>query len=426
MLDPLLFDLFNWSQVRGGPFARRIRPLALVAVAAYLRIRYWLIRIRLKLVKRFRKLRVVFVIGDECKWKCQTVYDAMVQSELFDPYVAPTMMDLGWIDDALQPERVRKCREYLLACGCKVLDMVDAPSMTAYPFSKCKADIVIYQQPWGMPKCQSPIAVSRYALTFYTPYFIAAIGVPWLDFEAPFHKLTYGSLMENEAWVGYYKSKASRYHVGSRLFACGCPMRDAIAAYSGKAENAVIFAPHWSLPLELNHGSSNDSTFLWSGALILEYAKRHLDVHWIFKPHPMLRIKLIQCKVMTEKEVDEYWGAWREVGEVVESGDYIPLFYRSRAMVTDCMSFQSEYLIVNRPLIHLRSEFANKPLPPGEKLETAFYDAWNEKELLDKLALIVENQKDPMWNKRTAVRHELGFDDNHVSGRMIDIISAQI
>ena len=85
----------------------RLRCLILVLVAVLMKARYWFVRQHLVHQVKSRKLRVVFVIGDECKWKCQEVYEQMLHSERYDPFVLVTTMDLGWVSLDKQPERVR-------------------------------------------------------------------------------------------------------------------------------------------------------------------------------------------------------------------------------------------------------------------------------------------------------------------------------
>ena len=55
----------------------------------------------------------------------------------------------------------------------------------------------------------------------------------------------------------------------------------------------VIYAPHHSFMSDsiLNYG-----TFDWNGKYILEWAKKHSEFNWVFKPHPLLKKILLSMK----------------------------------------------------------------------------------------------------------------------------------
>ena len=423
MISHLLYRLFNWSTSRPGSYAK---AMMLACVSLFLRFRYACVRRRLKRVRGHRKLRVVFVIGDDCKWKGQMVYEAMLESRFYDPYIAPTVMDLGWIDDEKQPERLQKCRDFLAGKDNRLLDACDVIEGKAMPrpLREFSPDIVIYQQPWGMAEEQAPIAVSEYALTFYMPYYIAAIGETWNMHGAPLFKILYGHFIENEDFLRYFKSMETKWHVGSTMFPCGCPFREEIWRMAGcrEKENCVIYAPHWSFENAEGNGKAGWSTFLTTGEPMLAFAKLHPEIKWIFKPHPMLRIKLEESKVWSKEKIDAYYGEWEKLGEACYSGDYIPLFYRSRAMITDCLSFLSEYLILDRPLIRLEPQKAPFVAPPARKKFDAMYHVNDVTSMLETFDTVLVKNMDPMKETRHKVIHEIGLDRNDISIQIIQTL----
>ncbi len=398
----------------------------LVCIALFLRFRYACVRLRLKRAARHRKLRVVFVIGDDCKWKGQLVYEAMLKSERYEPYIAPTVMDLGWIDDEKQPRRLERCRDFFVSKGNRILDTCSIVDGKTVPcaLEEFSPDVVIYQQPWGIADCQAPIAVSEYALTFYMPYYIAAIGETWNMHSAPLFKILYGHFIENEDFLQYFKSMETRWHVGAIMFPCGCPFREEISrgGESVAQENCVIYAPHWSFENAEGNGKAGWSTFLTTGEPILEFAKSHPEIKWIFKPHPMLRVKLEESGVWTLEKINGYYSAWERIGEACYTGDYIPLFYRSRAMITDCLSFLSEYLILDRPLIRLEPLNAPYVAPPARKKFDAMYRVNDLKSMQEVFDTVLVKNLDPMKETRHRVIHEIGMDCNDISSQIIQTL----
>ena len=67
-----------------------------------------------------------------------------------------------------------------------------------------------------------------------------------------------------------------------------------------KEKKYVIYAPHWSI----DDNRTNYATFEWNGKYILEYAKKHPEIKWIFKPHPSLKLRLETQKIMTNEEIE--------------------------------------------------------------------------------------------------------------------------
>ena len=185
----------------------------------------------------------------------------------------------------------------------------------------------------------------------------------------------------------------------------------------------MIFAPHWSFEYGEVKGKSAWSTFLTTGEPILEFAKAHPDIKWIFKPHPMLRIKLEDSKVWSREKIDKYYHEWETLGEAYYSGNYIPLFYRSRAMITDCHSFLTEYLILDRPLIRLETK--NSPLvspPSASKKFDAMYRVDNLETMQRIFDEVIVKKMDPMKETRHKVIHEIGLDRNDISSQIIKIL----
>ncbi len=429
MLFHILYRLFHWSTTKShSRWLVYCKAAILLSIALYLRFRYAIVRFRLKHAVHHRKLRVVFVIGDDCKWKGQLVYEAMLQSEHYEPYIAPTVMDLGWIDDKLQPEHYRKCHEFFMRKNARILDVCDIVDGDAKPRSlrEVAPDIVIYQQPWGMAEEQAPIAVSSYALTFYMPYYIAAVGELWNMHNAPLFKILYGYFVENTDYIRYFKSFETRWHIGSIMFPCGCPFREEIwrATDSSIQADSIMYAPHWSFENAEGQGTIGWSTFLKTGEPILEFAKLHPEIKWIFKPHPMLRIKLEERNVWSKEKIDNYYHEWERIGDACYSGDYVPLFYRSRALITDCLSFLSEYLILDRPLIRLEPQKTPDMAPPARRKLDALYRVNNLDDMMKTLDMVILKHQDPMKETRHQIIAEIGLDKNDISQQLTQTLNS--
>ena len=71
-----------------------------------------------------------------------------------------------------------------------------------------------------------------------------------------------------------------------------------------QSKKYIIYAPHYSVKnSELKLG-----TFDWNGKFILEYAKKHPEFDWIFKPHPLCKHNFIRSKIFKNmEEVNNYY-----------------------------------------------------------------------------------------------------------------------
>lgn len=67
------------------------------------RYRYWK---RRRIIKKKNQLRVLFWVAEHSKWKAQSVYEAMLKSPRFDPYVGPTVMDIGFTPNDMQKTKL--------------------------------------------------------------------------------------------------------------------------------------------------------------------------------------------------------------------------------------------------------------------------------------------------------------------------------
>lgn len=164
-------------------------------------------------------------------------------------------------------------------------------------------------------------------------------------------------------------------------------------------------------------------TFLENGKFILELAKSHPEVDWIFRPHPGLRTKLLSTGAMSEPEVDAYYSEWARIGEASYGGEYFPLFEKSSAMITDCVTFLTEYLLTGNPLIRLVAPTCPTPIPPVRRLFDAFYDVHSCAELESAFNKVVLKGEDPMRDVRAMVAVDMGCADLHGTDHVMECLN---
>lgn len=363
---------------------------------------------RIRRESRVRKIRVVFVVSELAKWKCQSVCDRLRRSPLFEPVVA--VCNLTRLAHAPLQEQLAEGRskaDYFRKAGLTVVDIQKYGSKRTLSVEEIGADILFYQQPWDLSRALRPWVVARRALTFYVPYHTPGAFDLHLEIGHKVLHFLFGQVVCNEATAELYarlQKRAAGAYV-TRYLPFGHPTLDQITPSSGDPNGPVIYAPHFSV----THGSCRPllrlATFLENGREILDYAVAHPEIKWIFKPHPALRRTLVESGAMSEGDVNDYYAAWDRIGESCfgAPSEYLRLFARSRALITDCGSFLTEYGCTGKPVIRLVSPHLNVGSHPAvERLHRTYYNVCGLDELRAALRLVVESGEDP----RRALRRE--------------------
>ena len=150
----------------------------------------------------------------------------------------------------------------------------------------------------------------------------------------------------------------------------------------------IIYAPHHSI----ERSENSISTFLENAEIMKDLAIRYKEsIHWVFKPHPMLRQKLYNHPLWGVDKTDKYFEFWdkNNFSKVCE-GEYEELFLKSDAMIHDCSSFLVEYLFVDKPCLYLiknSKSFTSNTNEFGQAMSTSYEFADTE----DKIVGFVES-----------------------------------
>lgn len=379
-------------------------------------------RLRKKVKKE--KIKVCFTLHQASKWKCETIYQLMIESEYFEPYIIVTIPNTENLDyPSMQKQHFDETVKFFKDRGYRVIEGYDWNSKKYIHFKKFKPDIIIYQQPWNVEETQEPAAMSKYALTCYVPYFIANAGNE-IEYGLDFHLQLYRHYILNNEIYNFYSSKM--LNKGSNLKIAGHPQLDYFFLNREEIDKAqkkhVIYAPHWSINVPVE----NYSTFLWNGKYILEFAKSHPEISWVFKPHPILKYRLKNQGIMSENEIEEYWNEWAKIATVYETGDYMDFFKNAYAMITDCGSFLTEFLLTKQPVIHLVSSSAIPYNPSAEKIVKTYYQAHNVDELENFLKTVIIDKDDYLKEKRLSLLKEMELDNCYAAKNIVDDIKKEL
>ena len=379
-------------------------------------------KIKKRLSKKIKtkKLNVAFYVYDETKWKCQSVYDLMESSDYFIPYIFVTKNAAPRNNCNYQTdEDLKKVYDFFKnkSMRVKYAYNIDKQKYIAFEKMNPRPDIIIYQHPWYVETSQGPVVCSKFALTYYIPYYISDTD-EWFEYDLRFHKYIYKYFVPSDIVRKNYAKKMS--NKGKNLVVTGHPQLDYFYLnknIENSSKKTIIYAPHWTVCGE----NIRYSTFDWSGKEILEFAKSHDEFNWVMKPHPLLYNFLYQSGYMSKDETDKYFEEWKNIGQIFDSGDYLDLFNQSSLMITDSGSFLIEYFLTGNPCIHLVSEkFEGNQMV--KEICKNYYNTYNKEELFSFFNDIILNNNDYKKNERELLINKLNLKNNYAAQNIIDEI----
>ena len=372
-----------------------------------------------KIIKRIQnkkdKIKVLFLVSENSKWKAQSLYDLMAQSEKFEPVIALSELEIVHRGNDSTRDELNKNYKFFKNKGMNVVKIYDNHKFIDLKI--LKPDVVFYEQPWGLDKKFMPKKVAKYALLCYIPYYVNSYTVHEIDYDKPFHKYMFRHYVLNKQWENEYKKLAKR----DNIYGLGNTILDNFYLNNDNksTNNYVIYAPHYSFTHDLNKNPVNYGTFLENGYEILEYAKSHPELNWVFKPHPTLKFALSKIGESEEK-INDYWNEWRKIGIVCEDSSYIDLFLDSKALITDSASFLTEYFCTGKPLIHLISDDC-KVVPNiiARKNFKTFYQVHNLDEMYETFDKVLIQNIDDKKEERLRVLEETGLLNNYAAKNIL-------
>lgn len=311
-------------------------------------------------IKGKQKIKVAFFLIHESVWKWDGVYRLMENDEQFDPviivcpyitYGETTMLrEMNSAYDSFKKNRYNVLKSLDERTG----EWIDVKKTI-------KPDFIFFTNPYNLTLNQYTILNYIDCLTVYTPYSYSV---------ANYYQNHYNTCLHNVIWKYYlesdiHKDLACKYSTngGYNVIVAGYPGIDHFfrknrsnyehLKYKKNKKKIIIWAPHHTIE---GYGSTLDySTFLQHFDTMQKVAKKYEnDVHFVFKPHPILRSKLSLDEVWGKEKTDAYYARWENManGEIVD-GNYVDLFFESDGMIHDSGSFVVEYLCTEKPSMFL-------------------------------------------------------------------------
>lgn len=352
---------------------------------------------KIRAIRKKSQIKVLFVIGEASTWKSEQLYLAMLKHPRFIPI-------LGVTESLHVPGSKQILIRYLEEKGYDYIDLdTDGNSI-----AKINPDIKFYYKPYEL----------NYRHGLYFDYNLKSVvcslnysfnnhGRP-MAYRHEIKSYAWRDFVENEAVIKSVKD-AGKSIVNKRI--TGLPLQDFLSLPKETYKNPwrecgnkkkIIYAPHHSFKGH-NGAYVEYATFLDFGAFMLEMAKKYTnDVQWVFKPHPSLKLKLID--IWGIERTEAYYKAWEEMPNCqVELGVYNDIFAYSDAMIHDCSSFLIEYQYTQNPVLfleeHPRTAYDMFLNEYGYEAYKVHYHA-STKDMIEKFIQQIIDGKDPKVGER--------------------------
>lgn len=370
---------------------RRLHPDTLISIRKKLVFsNYQKVKGRLA---RKKTIKVIFLVDQNQKWKCDTLYHNLKEDKHFEPIIA---ISNGPNAQEQQDNNIK----FFKSKGMKYIIAFDNKKNTPVNLKTYNPDIIFYQQQWTINKIHKIEHVSRFALTCYCPYFIWVTIDHWHQCTN-FQKLLWRYFSDFEPNMRQLKKLWKEK--SNRLVLTGYPGLDYYCNHKiipPQEIKNIIFAPHHSF--EQGQASLKLATFNWSGDPILEFARNNPEINFILKPHPRFKCAIIGNGIRTKDQIEDYFTAWKALDncQIYDKGDYLDLFTESDLLITDCATFLVEYLFTGNPVIRLASKNNVGYNDLGNFIIQNYYTAEDKDQLLKQLQRIIKNGEDPLREKR--------------------------
>lgn len=357
-------------------------------------------------LKEKQKITVAFFLQSPSVWKYDRLYWLFDKSERFEPVVVITPFNVHLNYDKGEMRNVMKqSEEFTKKSGYRYFQTFDSERNKWLDIRKTlNPDIIFYTKPYKDTLPQYHIYRFPDKLNCYAPYGMMNIDIFRIVYNLPFHNLLWRFFVETEYQAGY--SREYQTCGGTNTVVSGSlgmeplmlPDYKPVDVWKPQSvrKKRIIWAPHHTVDYLFNF-----SNFFAYCDFMFELAEKYKDdIQIAFKPHPVLKFKLIN--IWGAERTEAYYQRWRDLPNgQLEEGYYADLFLTSDAMIHDCASFTAEYLYTKKPTMFIvKDKDANHWNSFGQKCFDLHYHAYQPSDVEDYIKNVVIAGNDTMQAER--------------------------
>lgn len=283
--------------------------------------------------------------------------------------------------------------------------------------SSLKLDYIFYPRPYNdfLPACYDSALVSQYCRICLVMYGMS-MTEQIIDtvMERNFFRYVYCYFAESPYVEERNRKKGALLHsLGlQKSVYKGLPGMEEIAARKNAKSLAwdfsqnsfrVIWTPRWTTDPAL--GGTN---FFEYYQALLDYAKTHPNIDFLFRPHPLALENFQRTGEMTAEQVQAFLKQIRDLPNVSldSQKEYFSTMWGASVLITDISGIMPEYFVTGKPMIYCASNMILTPSPHTKTMLEGCYSVYNREELFACLERLAEGQ-DPLAEKRQQIAGKL-------------------
>lgn len=362
------------------------------------------------------RIRVIFVCHDSSVWdKMAPVYRYLKEDLRFKTFLVCLPYSAGTL---IRSRKGNDTYEWYISHGYPEAINARKGANRYLDLQTLNPDFVFFAKPYNtyVPESYRSYNVSKYAKICYIPYGkICTYGSKnttlnhnflrdvYLFFADSAFSKTYN--IKNRKWIHILGLQKTFYY-GYPVFAdIHLAKHDVSSSWNfSRNDFRIMWTPRWTTNQKL--GGSNFFTYY---KLFLDYAEKHTDIDWLFRPHPLALANFVKTRQMTQDEVDVFTQKCENMPNISldKEEEYVAAFWNSDVLISDYSSIVPIYLITGKPVIYCAS---NTAVEFSEEAQKIFFEACYVANTPEELFAYLEQLRkgnDFLYSKRQAIIKEL-------------------
>lgn len=382
-------------------------------------------RVRFLRTVEERPLKVCFCVVFDSVFPLARVFELMRDDASFDPYIL-VIPDVSRGNDNMSRVMKNSFDNLSAKYGDRVLSSLEnGHFISPIGMFDCFAMMNPYS---GMTHeyYRIPYLASHGSVVFMTRYFTDT-GTIYSNTFNSLSELSYlwRFFAENDEDAKRIREKQPMLDKLGGIYPIGLPKADnfAMVTIQQRKRKRIIIAPHHSMdPIA---GKFMISNFPRYADFFLRLPVLYPDIDWVFRPHPLTMVTMVNSGRWTMDQRNEYEGKMKSYANVEfqEGGSYYSTFMNSDALIQDCSSFLPEYFYSNKPQCYMLAGAHSEEeqfLEYGRELLSYTYKAFSEEDILNFIDKVVVADNDTMKDRReNFLSKRLMYNYPHASEAMV-------
>jgi hypothetical protein len=379
-----------------------------------------------------QKIRVAFMINYNTLFHMRNTFETMLNDNVFDPYII-IVPDILREEENMLKQLEKSYQFFTALYGYEKVLLGYIKEANIFIDYSGRFDIFCFSNPYETMThvyFRMEYLKNKDVLTFYIEY--GHEGITRYGSEKvvklPIMSLFWKIFTESKISLKVYQNDQSIK--GKNVIVCGYYNFDRYKNIKKchQQRKCIIIAPHHTIT---NNDELNLSNFLEYADFFLELPCIYPDIDFVFRPHPLLILKLEEEDIWGKEKTDVWLSNLLANKNVTYSdgGDYIGLFVNSDAIIHDCASFTLDYLFTEFPCCYMLRK--DKPIKKeftkfGIQCLNQYYKAYENSDIINFIDNVVLKNIDSLRRKREKFAKKYLYQEHNTSEKIIHKIKKEI